>query len=73
MLNIKALALTIQKLFPRLKFLKKGQTQKSKSQGKKKMVPTKRSHHKEYLCKKNQSSSTHCSKVIRKVKVFKKC
>ena len=35
------------------------------------LVPTKRSYHKEYSCG-YRSSSTHCSKVIRKVMVFKK-
>ena len=35
------------------------------------MVPTERSYHKEYSCE-YQSSSTRCSKVISKFKVFKK-
>ena len=39
-----------QKLFARLKFLKIGQTPRSRSQGKKIRVPMERSYHKEYSC-----------------------
>ena len=43
-----------------------GQTPRSKSQVKI-MVPTERSNHRKY-----QSSSTNCSKIVSKIKVFKK-
>ena len=48
--NIKALALTVQKLLARLKFSKNGSYSKVKVTGSKIMVPTERSYHKEYSC-----------------------
>ena len=50
MLNIKALALTIQKLFARLKILKNSSYSQVKVTRYKIIVPTKRSYHKEYSC-----------------------
>ena len=66
--NIKALALNVQKLLARLKFSKNGSNSKVKVTGQKIMVPTERSYHKNTHVK-YQSSSTHCAKVISKVKV----
>ena len=71
MWNIKALALTVQKLLAKLKFSKIGLTPKPRSQGQKSWYRRKglvnSITHVKY-----QSSSTHCSKVISMVKVFKK-
>ena len=77
MWNIKALALTVQKFFARLKFSKGRSNSKVKVTGPKIMVPNEKTYHKERSITKNthvkyQSSSPHCSKVISKVKVFKK-
>ena len=60
-MNNKALALTIQKLLARLKFSKNGSN--SKVNVTTIMVSTRNTH------VKYQRSSTHCSKVISKVKV----
>ena len=64
MWNIKALALTVQMLLAKLKFSKKGSNSKVKVTVSKILVPTERNTHVKY-----QSYSTHCSKVISKVKV----
>ena len=50
MCNMKALALTVQKLLSRLKFSKNGSNSKVKVTGLKIMVPKERSYHKEYSC-----------------------
>ena len=50
MWNMKALALTVQKLLARLKFFKNGSNSKVKVTGSKIMVPTERSYHREYTC-----------------------
>ena len=68
MRNIKALALTVQKLLAWLQFSINGSNSKVKVTVSKIMKPRKG------LIKRNtqvkyQSSSTHCSKVISKVKV----
>ena len=71
MWNINDLALTAQKLLARLMFSKNKSNSKVKVTGLKIIVPRKglvtRNIHLKY-----QSSSFHCSKVINKVKVFKK-
>ena len=64
MWNIKALALTVQMLLAKLKFSKKGSNSKVKVTVSKILVPTEINTHVKY-----QSYSTHCSKVISKVKV----
>ena len=50
MSNIKVLVLTIQKLWPRLKFLKSTSNTKVTVTSSKMLVPTERSCHKEYSC-----------------------
>ena len=67
MWNIKALAVTAEKLLARLKFSKNGSNSKVKVTGSKKKGFITRNTHVKY-----QRSSSHCSKVISKVKVFKK-
>ena len=69
MWNIKALALTVQTLLARFKFSKMGQTPRSRSQGKKKQWYPQKGLITRNTQVKYQSSSTHCSKVISKVKV----
>ena len=71
MRNIKVLGLTVQKLLAWLKFKKEKKGQTSRTQGKKCWYPrkgfVKKNTHVNY-----QSSNTHYSKVIIKVKVSKK-
>ena len=66
---LKALAFTIQMLLIRLKYSKVGQTQRSRSQGQNCCFPWNGSvtinTHVKY-----QSSGTHYSNIINKVKVF---
>ena len=70
MRNIKALALTVQKLLARLKFSKNGSNSKVKVTESKIMVPTERSYHREYSCE--TSKLWHSLfKSISKVKYFK--
>ena len=70
MCNMKALSLPVTKLWPRLKFLKVGQTSRSKSQGQKLRYHVKglvtRNTHVQY-----ESPITSGNKVMAKVKVFK--
>ena len=49
-----------------------GQTRRSRPEGKKIMVPSERNYTRNTHVK-YQSTSTNCSKVISKIKVFKKC
>ena len=68
---LKALAFTIQMLLIRLKYSKVGQTQRSRSQGQNCCFPWNGSVTINTY-EKYQSSSIHCSKVIRKVKNFQR-
>ena len=69
MCDMKALSLLVRKLRPRLKFLKAGQTSRSKSQGQKSWYHVKglvtRNTHVQY-----QSPISSVKKVMAKVKVF---
>ena len=70
MWNIKALALSVQKLIARLKFYKYSSNSKFNVTGSKMVVTTER-YTTRNIYVEYQRSSTHCSIVISKVKVFK--
>ena len=65
MCKMKALALTVQKFFPKLKFFKNGSNSQVKVTVSKIMVPTERSYLKEYSCE--ISKLLHLLKTISNV------
>jgi hypothetical protein len=70
--NMKALSLTIQIIWPKLKFLKSGSNFKVKVRRSKILVPIKRSCHKEHTYEIWQPYITCHSKDMTNVKVFEK-
>jgi hypothetical protein len=69
--HMKSLSLTIQKIWPMLKFLKSGSNFKVKVTRSKVMIPIKRSCHKEHTYE-LESCITYHSKDMTNVKVYKK-